>query len=143
MTAFLSACTFAMYQNYYNEYGQFYPAMRQFSRNSTAMILSFLQWICMVYLCTKGVIKIFFGNLRSIEVDNINQNFWMSITDTALTLTIGWLFEILQVRSVRIQIRLGLNSDQKGYRLTTSDFFRFQTSCLFSTTTSIKSLCNL
>lgn len=88
MTVALTATTFAMYQNYYNEYGQFYPAMRQFSRNGTAMILSFLQWLCMVYLCTKGVIRVFFGNLRSIEVDNINQNFWMSITDTALTLTI-------------------------------------------------------
>jgi len=88
LTVFLTAILVGMYQTYYRQYGQFYPSMRQFARNNQAMLLGFVQWLCVVYLTTKGVIQVFFGDLRAIEQENVNSNFWLSITDTALTMTI-------------------------------------------------------
>lgn len=41
-----------------------------------------------MYLSTKGFVHTFFGDLRAIEQENVNQNFWLSVTDTALTMTI-------------------------------------------------------
>jgi len=88
LTILLTAILVGMYQTYYRQYGQFYPSMRQFARNNQAMLLAFVQWLCIVYLSTKGVIRLFFGDLRAIEQENVSSNFWLSITDTALTMTI-------------------------------------------------------
>ena len=78
----LGAILGGMYQSYYQQYGQFYPAMRQFARNNQAMMLCFFFWLCFVYLSTKSFVFTFFGDLRAIEQENVNQNFWLSVTDT-------------------------------------------------------------
>ena len=88
LAVFLGAILGGMYQNYYRQYGQFYPAMRQFARNNQAMMLGFFFWLCFMYLSTKSFVHTFFGDLRAIEQENVNQNFWLSVTDTALTMTI-------------------------------------------------------
>jgi E3 ubiquitin-protein ligase synoviolin len=88
LAVFLGAIISGMYQNYYQQSGQFYPAMRQLARNNQAMMLGFFFWLCFMYLSTKGFVQTFFGDLRAIEQENVNQNFWLSVTDTALTMTI-------------------------------------------------------
>merc|ERR1712062_463811 len=64
---------------------QFYPAMIMMTKNTTVMGLTFVNWLSFVFLFTKILIKIFFGDLRAIEVENVISNFWITLTDIALT----------------------------------------------------------
>ena len=52
------------------------------------MILALVHWLAFAYLLTKFLIKVFLGDLRAIEVENVQGNFWLSLVDIALTLTI-------------------------------------------------------
>lgn len=67
-------------------YGQFYPSLVRLAKNSQAMTLAFTHWVCCSYLLAKFLIKVFLGPLRAIEIENVQSNFWMAITDIALTL---------------------------------------------------------
>ena len=67
---------------------QFYPTLVRMNKNSQAMILAWVHWLAFSYLLTKVLIKVFLGELRAIEVENVQGNFWLSLTDIALTLMI-------------------------------------------------------
>ena len=72
LAVFLAAVLGGMYQNYYRQYGQFYPAMRQFARNNQAMMLGFFFWLCFMYSKFKNLIRnevgLFFVMLTKITL---------------------------------------------------------------------------
>ncbi|KAJ2721249.1 E3 ubiquitin-protein ligase hrd1 [Coemansia sp. Benny D115] len=66
----------------------FYTACIQLSQSGTSMMILANMGLLLTILVGKLLVRIFFGHLRTIEVERLYEQGWLSITETVLALAI-------------------------------------------------------
>ncbi|KAI0979076.1 hypothetical protein GJ496_011865 [Pomphorhynchus laevis] len=78
---------FAVY-NAFRKHKQFYPSMVHISKSSFTLAVLYFQ-VCALAVGIVSVAKsMFFGNLRSIEIEHLMDRTWYAVTETCLAFTV-------------------------------------------------------
>lgn len=67
---------------------QFYPSIVYLTKSNSSMAVLYLQAFVVALLVGKVMNKIFFGQLRAIEMEHLFERSWYAITETCLAFTV-------------------------------------------------------
>ncbi|CAF0795287.1 unnamed protein product [Brachionus calyciflorus] len=67
---------------------QFYPSIVYLTKSNSSMAVIYLQAFVLTLLVGKLMNKIFFGQLRAIELEHLFERSWYAITETCLAFTV-------------------------------------------------------
>ncbi|KAJ1892179.1 E3 ubiquitin-protein ligase hrd1 [Kickxella alabastrina] len=81
LTAGVIASAFAQHE-------YFYTACVQLSQSGTAMLVLANMGLLLTILLGKLLVRVFFGQLRAVEVERLYEQGWLSITETLLALAV-------------------------------------------------------
>ena len=81
------ALTTAVVTNAWLQKKQFYPTVVHLTRSNQSMLILYVQAFVLVFLLAKLLGKVFFGNLRQAEAENLMERTWYAIIDTCLAFT--------------------------------------------------------
>lgn len=80
--------TFAVIVNAFANKKQFYPSVVYLTKSNSSMAVIYLQAFVFALLLGKLMNKIFFGQLRAIELEHLFERSWYVITETCLAFTV-------------------------------------------------------
>ncbi|CAI4223329.1 unnamed protein product [Auanema sp. JU1783] len=67
---------------------QFYPAMVYLTKSSASMAVIYVQSVIIIYLLFQLFKRIFFGDLRAAEAENLSERAWHAVMETCLAFTV-------------------------------------------------------
>lgn len=86
--AALSLClTTTTISNAFIKKKQFYPSVVYLSKSNLSLAILYFQAFVVLYYIGRLLKKLFFGELRSNEIEHLFESLWYSLTDTALAFT--------------------------------------------------------
>ncbi|KAH9422525.1 E3 ubiquitin-protein ligase synoviolin [Dermatophagoides pteronyssinus] len=74
--------------NAYYQKQQFYPSVVYITKSNASMGIIYLQGLILVILIGKLIGKIFFGQLRTAEIEHLIERSWYAVTETCLAFTV-------------------------------------------------------
>ncbi|KAH9521638.1 Golgi transport complex subunit 3, variant 2 [Dermatophagoides farinae] len=74
--------------NAYYQKQQFYPSVVYITKSNASMGIIYLQGLILVMLIGKLLGKIFFGQLRTAEIEHLIERSWYAVTETCLAFTV-------------------------------------------------------
>ncbi|KAI2800640.1 E3 ubiquitin-protein ligase synoviolin [Blomia tropicalis] len=74
--------------NAYYQKQQFYPSVVYITKSNVSMAIIYIQGLVMVLLLGKLIRKIFFGQLRTAEMEHLIERSWYAVTETCLAFTV-------------------------------------------------------
>eukprot|EP01137_Pigoraptor_chileana_P023383 Opistho-2@89580 len=83
-----SALTALVVAHTYVQKEQFYPTVVQITRSSGSMMVMYNMALVLVVLFGKIMQRLFFGQLRAIEVEHLYERSWYAVTETCLAMSI-------------------------------------------------------
>ncbi|KAJ3046449.1 E3 ubiquitin-protein ligase synoviolin [Rhizophlyctis rosea] len=86
--AVTTVATAAVILNAWLQRGQFFTACIHLTRSSASNLVLFNMALFLTLMFGKGMQKLFFGNLRALEVEHTYERAWFAVTETALAMTI-------------------------------------------------------
>eukprot|EP00041_Stephanoeca_diplocostata_P020314 m.452383 g.452383 ORF g.452383 m.452383 type:complete len:701 (+) comp21540_c0_seq1:124-2226(+) len=78
----------AVFSHAFHTKKQFYPSMVYISNSGVAMMFVYFQVFVIAVNCAKIFQSIFFGRLRTLELEHIYDKSWFAVTETCLAMTI-------------------------------------------------------
>jgi len=86
-TTAVFVATSAVITNAWVQKQQFYPTVVYLTKSSPSLAVLYLQALLLVFLFGKLMVKLFFGQLRSAEMEHLVERSWYAVTDTCLAFT--------------------------------------------------------
>ncbi|CAG2165591.1 unnamed protein product, partial [Oppiella nova] len=80
--------TSAVIGNAYFQKKQFYPSVVYITKSNPSMAIIYIQAFVFVLLMGKLMRKIFFGQLRTAEMEHLIEKSWYAVTETCLAFTV-------------------------------------------------------
>ena len=74
--------------NAYYQKKQFYPSVVYITKSNQSIAVIYIQAFVLVLLMGKIMRKIFFGQLRAAEMEQLIERSWYAITETCLAFTV-------------------------------------------------------
>ncbi|RNA27145.1 E3 ubiquitin- ligase synoviolin isoform X2 [Brachionus plicatilis] len=74
--------------NAFSHKKQFYPSIVYLTKSNSSMAIIYLQAFVLTLLIGKLMNRIFFGELRAIELEHLFERSWYAITETCLAFTV-------------------------------------------------------
>uniref|UniRef100_A0A0A9XA31 RING-type E3 ubiquitin transferase n=1 Tax=Lygus hesperus TaxID=30085 RepID=A0A0A9XA31_LYGHE len=74
--------------NAYFQKKQFYPSVVYITKSNPSMAVIYIQAFILVILSGKLMRKIFFGELRAVELEHLMERSWYAVTETCLAFTV-------------------------------------------------------
>ncbi|KAH9393356.1 E3 ubiquitin-protein ligase synoviolin [Tyrophagus putrescentiae] len=74
--------------NAYLQKQQFYPSVVYITKSNASMAIIYIQGLVLVLLLGKLFRKIFFGQLRTAEMEHLIERSWYAVTETCLAFTV-------------------------------------------------------
>lgn len=74
--------------NAYYQKKQFYPTVVYITKSNPSMAVIYLQAFILVILTGKLMRKVFFGELRAVELEHLMERSWYAVTETCLAFTV-------------------------------------------------------
>lgn len=74
--------------NAYYQKKQFYPTVVYITKSNPSMAVIYLQAFILVILSGKLMRKVFFGELRAVELEHLMERSWYAVTETCLAFTV-------------------------------------------------------
>ncbi|KAJ3194172.1 E3 ubiquitin-protein ligase hrd1 [Irineochytrium annulatum] len=86
--ALTSALTAFVVGNAWVQRRQFYPTCIHLTRSSASLMVLLNMGLFLTIMFGHGVQRVFFGNLRALEVEHLYERSWFAVTETCLAMTI-------------------------------------------------------
>ncbi|KAJ3210510.1 hypothetical protein HDU67_005241 [Dinochytrium kinnereticum] len=67
---------------------QFYPTCLHLTRSSASLMVLLNMGLFLTIMFGRGMQRLFFGNLRALEVEHLYERSWFAVTETCLAMTI-------------------------------------------------------
>ncbi|BES90402.1 Ring finger protein [Nesidiocoris tenuis] len=74
--------------NAYFQKKQFYPSVVYITKSNPSMAVIYIQAFILVILTGKLMRKVFFGELRAVELEHLMERSWYAVTETCLAFTV-------------------------------------------------------
>nr|XP_033328179.1 E3 ubiquitin-protein ligase synoviolin A isoform X2 [Megalopta genalis] len=83
-----TALTCAVIGNAYYQRKQFYPTVVHITKSNPSMTVIYGQGLILVFMINAFLRKIFFGTLRTTELEHLLERVWYAVTETCLAFTV-------------------------------------------------------
>ncbi|XP_078036009.1 septin interacting protein 3 [Augochlora pura] len=83
-----TALTCAVIGNAYYQRKQFYPTVVHITKSNPSMTVIYGQGLILVFMVNAFLRKIFFGSLRTTELEHLLERVWYAVTETCLAFTV-------------------------------------------------------
>ncbi|KAI9096576.1 hypothetical protein DFS34DRAFT_715420 [Phlyctochytrium arcticum] len=83
-----AALTVAVIANAWLQRGQFFTACIHLTRSSASLMVLLNMGLCLTILFGRGLQRLFFGELRALEVEHLYERSWFAVTETCLAMTV-------------------------------------------------------